>query len=287
MGKVLLINCGEEVNQFITKVLGGKETLQNAPLDHQTPPSEVRMLVLEAKEDHEEVVQVIRKLRYGCNFRNIPLVVIQKKTDRLQIQPFIIAGATEVLSLQDPPAACRPILQGYLTPSRAPLAEEMEYLNPFIENTLKVLKTMAATEAEFKELYFANDFRIFGDVSGIIGLSGKAEGTVVITFYWVFARTLISKMMSVEESNINAEVIHDGVGELINMISGATKKEFAGKPYHFDLSLPTVVMGSGHQIGHPEEASIAVMIFESQQNPIALQVCLKPKRAKTARVQSH
>jgi chemotaxis protein CheX len=287
MGKVLLINCGDQVSQFINKVLGSKETILNEVFDHKTPPSEVRMLILEAGEDQEEVVQAIRKLRYSCNFRNIPLVVIQKRTDRLQMQPFVIAGATEVLSLQDPPAACRPILQGYLTASRAPLAEEMEYLNPFIENTLKVLKTMAATEAEFKELYFANDFRIFGDVSGIIGLSGKAEGTVVITFYWVFARKLISKMMSVEEDHINAEVIHDGVGELINMISGATKKEFAGKPYHFDLSLPTVVMGAGHQIGHPEEASIAVLIFESQGNPLALQICLKPKRPKTTRVHTH
>ena len=188
-----------------------------------------------------------------------------------------MAGATEILSLQAPPLACRQILQGYLIPNRQPLDQEMEYLTPFINSAKHVLKTMASIDAEYKELYFPNDFRIFGDVSGIIGLSGKAEGTAVITFYWDLARKVISQMMRVTEDQINAEFIHDGVGELINMISGFSKKYFIGKPYHFELSIPTVVMGSGHQIGHPEDVSIALVIFDVGKSSFALQVCLKPK----------
>jgi chemotaxis protein CheX len=87
--------------------------------------------------------------------------------------------------------------------------------------------------------------------------------------------------MRVKEEQINAEFIHDGVGELINMISGFSKKSFVGKPYHFELSIPTVVMGSGHQIGHPDETSIALLIFDVGKNSFALQVCLKPKTKKS------
>ena len=133
-------------------------------------------------------------------------------------------------------------------------------------------------EAVFREAYFSNNSRIFGDLSGIIGLSGKSEGTVAITLYWNLASQIIAKMMNIQEKNINAEYIHDGAGELINMISGSTKKTFVGTPFHFDLSLPTVVMGSGHQLGHPDGSSIAVLIFDVGESAFILQVCLKPKK---------
>jgi hypothetical protein len=64
------------------------------------------------------------------------------------------------------------------------------------------------------------------------------------------------------------------------MISGFSKKSFIGKPYHFELSIPTVVMGSGHQIGHPEGASIALVIFDVGKSSFALQACLQPKTKK-------
>ena len=137
---------------------------------------------------------------------------------------------------------------------------------------------MVFTDATFREVYFADDLRIYGDISGIIGLSGTSEGTVAVTFYWDLARKLIAKMMKVTEDKINAEYIHDGAGELINMISGSTKKQFKGTPFHFDLSLPTVVVGSGHQLGHPEGSSIAVLIFDVGDQAFVLQVCLKPKK---------
>ena len=283
MSKILLNECSPEVTELVNKLLGEKVTIQSSSFDAKRPVQEFSMVILEANKKQDQLLHRIKALRYACNFRNVPIILIKKKRDHYPLQSYVLAGATEILSLQDPPLACRQILQGYLIPNRQPLEQEMEYLNPFIEGTKNVLKTMASMKAEFKELHFANDFRIFGDVSGIIGLSGKAEGTVVITFYWVLARKVISQMMQVEEDKINAELIHDGVGELINMISGSSKKAFVGKPYHFELSLPTVVMGSGHQIGHPEDASIAALIFDMEKSSFVVQVCLKPKGKKGAK----
>jgi chemotaxis protein CheX len=236
------------------------------------------MIVLETRTDQKQVLDQIGKMRYACNFRNVPIIVMKGKGDHFPIHYYIMAGATEVLSPSDPPAACRQILQGYLVPDRNPLNEEMEYLKPFIENTIHIIKTMASGTAEFREVYFSNAFRVFGDISGIVGLSGNAEGTVVLTSYWDLAWKIISRMMQVEEKDINAELIHDGVGELINMIGGSTKKSFVGTHYHFELSLPTIVVGSGHQIGHPEGASIAILIFDMDNSSFALHVCLKPRK---------
>lgn len=281
MDKILLIECSEEVAQTIPRIIGKNVALRSEAFGESKSLNGFRMVILETGGDQNQLFQRIRELRYACNFRNIPLVLLRNGENQTPMQHYVMAGATEVLSLSDPLAACRQILQGYLIPSRQPLKEEKEYLTVFVKNTRKVFETMASVKAKFQEVYFSNDLRIFGDISGIIGLSGDAEGTVVITFYWDFARKIIAQMMDVEQSDINAELIHDGVGELVNMISGSTKKSFVGKPYHFELSLPTVVVGSGHQIGHPDDASIAVLIFEVDGSSFALQVCLKPKKEVT------
>lgn len=278
MKPILLNDCSQEVTFLLSDLLGEKALLLNERFEDHKNLDDYRMVVLETRSDQKHVLSQISKMRYACNFRNIPIIIMRGRGNRFPIQHYIIAGATEVLSLSDPPAACRQILQGHLIPDRRPLDQEMEYLNPFIENTVNVIQTMADGTVVFKEMYFSNAFRIFGDISGIIGLSGDAEGTVVLTFYWDLAWRIISKMMQVEEEAINAELIHDGVGELINMISGSTKKSFAGTRYHFELSLPTVVVGSGHQIGHPEDASIAILIFEMDNRSFAVHVCLKPRK---------
>ncbi|MFO8164002.1 MAG: chemotaxis protein CheX [Desulfatiglandales bacterium] len=276
MDKVLLMDCQPELMQTLSELFGDQVSLQTEISGKNL--NGFKMVVIQDSEDRDGVLRSIRSLRYALKFRNVPLVLIRKKGTRTPVQQYIMAGAAEVLSLGDHPAACRQILKSYLIPSRQPLDQEQEYLAPFINNTRHVLKTMAAVEAEFQEVYFSNDLRIFGDVSGIIGLSGEAEGTVVVTFYWNLARTIIAKMMQVDGEGVNAELIHDGVGELVNMISGASKKDFVGKPYHFELSLPTVIVGSGHQIGHPDDASIAVLIFDVGGDSFALQVSLKPRK---------
>jgi chemotaxis protein CheX len=280
MKPILLDQCSSEVAHAVAGFLGEDILLRNEPFDERRTINDFRMVVLETGQEQKPILEQISRIRYACNFRNIPIIVIRGKGDRLPIQHYIMAGATEILSVSDPPAACRQILQGYLIPDRRPLKEEMDYLTPFIDNTLHVIKTMAPGTVEFRETYFSNSFRVFGDISGIIGLSGEAEGTVVLTCYRELAWKIIARMMQVEEKAINAELIHDGMGELINMIGGSAKKSFVGTPYHFQLSLPTVVVGSGHQIGHPEGATIAILIFDVEQSSIALHVCLKPGTAK-------
>lgn len=278
MNKIMLIDCSTQVSQDLAKLLGDSCSLSNIAFEDEILTKDFRMIILEADRNPERVKTKISIIRFACGFSDIPVIVIKQREDMVPIEHFLNAGATEVLALDAPPGACRQILQGYLIPSRKPLDKEMAYLSPFIENTIMVLQTMAGTHASFREVYFNNDLRIFGDISGIIGVSGNSEGTVAITLYWDLARKIIARMMKVKPEQINAEYIHDGVGELINMISGSTKKMFKGTPFHFNLSLPTVVAGSGHQLGHPEGSSIAVLIFEADESAFAVQVCLKPKK---------
>ena len=281
MNKILLIDCSPEVAKAVADLLGDKVTLESSSFGDEFTPRGSSMIILESDKAGESILQKIGDIRRSCNFSNVPIVIIKQQEDHIPMEHFFTAGATEVLSLDAPPVACRQILMGYLSLNRKPLEKEMEYLTPFIDNTVNVLKTMASVEPTFREVWFSKEFKIFGDISGIIGLSGNSEGTVAVTFYWPLARKIIAQMMKVEEDRVNAEYIHDGVGEIINMISGATKKNFSGTPYYFELSIPTVVVGSGHQLGHPEASSIAVLTFDVEETAFALQVCLKPKSKTT------
>jgi chemotaxis protein CheX len=277
MDKIAAIDCGQDTLKALTGILGEEIELSSESFDGIQDLLNFRMIIIEGNGNQNDILQRIRKLRYACYFRDVPIILINRRAGIEFIEPYATSGATEVLSLEDPYEAIRQILKGYLIPNRKPLDEEMGYLDSFIKNTINVVQTTALVEAKFKEVYFTNDFRMFGDISGIIGLSGEAEGILGITFYWPLAKTIIANMMGVNEDHINADLIHDGVAEIINMISGSTKKDFVGKPYHFEISLPSVVVGSGHQIGHAENTPIAVMIFEVNFQFFALQLCLKSK----------
>ena len=286
MNTILLLDCSAEATRTIAALLSDTCSLSNRAFGDDFEPENARMIILEAQGAVDASAKKISTIRKACSFRAIPIIVIKDGDDLVTIEGLLSAGATEVLALDAPPAAWRQILQGHLIPNRTPLEKEMTYLTPFIENTVVVMKKMAFIETTFREVYFSNDLRIYGDISGIIGLSGTSEGTVAITFYWDLARKVIANMMKVAEDKINAEYIHDGAGELINMISGSTKKQFKGTPFHFELSLPTVVVGSGHQLGHPEGSSIAVLIFDVGDQSFVLQVCLKPKQGSNTQAAS-
>ncbi len=277
MKKILGIDFSPNAEIAMLKLLGKDAYIKYENFHEGMDIKDHDMIIFWMEANQEHVEHKISKLRYACNFQNIPIIIIHDQTRDLPSQPYVIAGATEVLSLLDPPAACKNIINGYLIPGREPLAEEFEYLQPFINNTCHILQTMAGIKVEFKKVYFSNTIRIFGDVSGIMGLSGNAEGTLAVTFQWDLAKTIIAKMMGTAESLIDAELIHDGVSEIINMISGTTKKEFVGKPYHFEITLPSVVVGPGHQIGYFQNTSVAVLIFQVDGQSFALHVCIKPK----------
>jgi chemotaxis protein CheX len=277
MNKIIGIDCSPKVQAAVSDMLGGKCDIQYEQFQDEMSFNDYQMIILEMGASQEYVSQQIRKLRYACNFKNIPIILIHDNEKDIFSQPYMIAGATEVLSLYDPLPACKQILSGYLIPNREPLVEELEYLKPFIKNTCHILKTMAAVDVEFKEVYFSNSIRIFGDVSGIMGLSGNVEGTIVVTFYWDLAKMIVAKMMGTEEGAIDAELIHDGVSEIINMISGTTKKEFVDTQYYFEITLPSVVVGPGHQIGHLQDTSVSALIFQVGNQSFALHVCIRPK----------
>jgi chemotaxis protein CheX len=276
MSKILLNDCSEEVTKKLSELLGANADIVSDPFQEKRDISEFNLVALYAEDQSSGVLDKIKHLRFSTKFRNIPIVLLLPEKSARSVHPFLCSGATDTLSLSEPPEALGQILQSYMIPSRKPRDSEMEYLTPFISSTKDVFSTMASMDVDFKQVYFQNEHRLLGDISGVIGLSGEAEGTVVVTFYWDLAQQVISSIMGVTPDEIGPELLNDGVGEIINMISGSAKRYLMDTPFYFQLSLPTVIHGWQHEIGHPESSTVAVLLFDVDDKSFAVQVSLTP-----------
>ena len=109
------------------------------------------------------------------------------------------------------------------------------------------------------------------EVTGIIGLSGKASGDIVISFEKQLALTATEELVGDKFDVINDEVI-DTVGELTNRIAGNAKSSM--EELELTLALPTVIVGKNHAIRFPSKVKPLSIPFESDWRKFNIEVGL-------------
>ncbi len=152
-----------------------------------------------------------------------------------------------------------------------------EYINPFITSLTKAFRTMLGCEVRRSQLSLKSDSSPQYEVSGIIGLSGSAIGTVVISLSESVALKAASTLLMCEATEVNSDVV-DAVGELANIVAGSAKGHLS--EYQLSVSLPNVITGNGHAIRFPSDVTPICVSFECPWGPLALEVGLAPLRKK-------
>ena len=110
------------------------------------------------------------------------------------------------------------------------------------------------------------------DVTGIIGLSGKASGNVVISFEQEAGPSRQPRRLLGEAvSTMNDDVI-DTVGELTNMIAGHAKTGL--EEMEMVIALPTVIVGHNHSIRFPSKVQSLSIPFTSDWGCFNIEVGL-------------
>lgn len=150
----------------------------------------------------------------------------------------------------------------------------VEFINPFIDATRNVFSSMCGVEVARKKIFVKDDYKMLGDISGVMGLSGTASGTVVISMSSELARLVVGNMLSEPPAEELTQDVVDATGEIINMISGQAKASLVKTKYHFTISIPKVVTGPGHEIEHQPGTPNIVVVFEGAGHDFSLQVCL-------------
>lgn len=146
-------------------------------------------------------------------------------------------------------------------------------INPIINATINVLDTMAFVKAKPGKPYLKKDDIARGDVTGVIGMTGAAHGTVSVTFEEESILKIVSNMFGESIESVDNEVA-DAVGELTNMISGQARMELEQKGKVFDAAIPSVITGKGHRVIHITEGPKIAIPFSMDEGMFTIEVCL-------------
>jgi chemotaxis protein CheX len=146
---------------------------------------------------------------------------------------------------------------------------KVEYINPFLSSAISVFNTMLGVALTRGEPYLKKGNQPDHEISGIIGLSGKAKGMVVLSLCREVAINATATMIGEQPSDINADVA-DAVGELTNMIAGAAKAQL--EHLKMSVSLPSVVTGKSHCIEFPKNTLPICIPFTCKWGSVAVEV---------------
>ena len=153
----------------------------------------------------------------------------------------------------------------------------VKFINPFLDGTISVLKTMAFVEPQAGKPFLKKDSSARGDVSAIIGLTGDAIGSLALSFTEGAILKIVSNMLGEDIKEINKD-IKDAVGEITNMVSGVARKHLEAEGLNITAAIPTVVAGKDHTIVHVLGGPSVIIPFSINEGAFVVDVCLGEPR---------
>ncbi|MBD3419171.1 MAG: chemotaxis protein CheX [Chitinivibrionales bacterium] len=151
---------------------------------------------------------------------------------------------------------------------------DVSFVNPFLKATDDTFKTMLNVELAIGAPTLKKDAKHAFDVSGVIGLSGEAQGLISVSFPRDIAFKVVSTLIGAEVKEVGAELI-DGIGEIANIIAGNAKQYLT--EYNLSISLPNVVVGADHRIEVQSGIPTIIVPLSSPIGDFAMEVALKTK----------
>lgn len=156
---------------------------------------------------------------------------------------------------------------------------KVEYLNPFIFATRKVLKMMAYMDSSPRKPYLKGigDVKGLGDISSVISVSGECKGSIGISFSTKCILQVAYQMFSEEYDGLTDEIV-DMVGEIVNMVSGDARQELVKLGFHFSAGIPVTTLGDGHELVHNVKDRVIVIPFETEYGEFFIETCFDSKK---------
>jgi chemotaxis protein CheX len=133
----------------------------------------------------------------------------------------------------------------------------VKFLNPFVEAADEVLRAEAHFNLGRGALGLEKEPYVTEDVTVIISLVGRVEGTVFYSMQEATARDLAGRMLgeTLEEFDVLAQ---SGIAELGNVITGRASVKLAAAGYEATISPPTLLTGAGAVINTLDYARLVV-----------------------------
>ena len=142
-------------------------------------------------------------------------------------------------------------------------------VNPVIAATRNVFEMMLECTPRRTGLWLKEAETPGHAVSAVIGITGEASGTIVVSFSEEVAIEVLRRMVGTVAETVNRDVC-DAVGELTNMIAGGAKAQLT--QLHLSISIPNIVTGQNHSVRYPSDIKPICIQFESDIGPFMIEV---------------
>lgn len=147
-------------------------------------------------------------------------------------------------------------------------------VSEFVNAVKRVINVAVGDEIlEFSTLPIKSD-QLPGEVSATIELTGDLRGQVAVSLPIQYAQTIAMNILGCSDNEIAEDEVREGVGEIINQITGKVRTDLWNYGYRFNISTPTIVNKSISQIEPNAVFPHYVIVFRSKQAEFSLQVNL-------------
>jgi chemotaxis protein CheX len=156
---------------------------------------------------------------------------------------------------------------------------KIEYIQPFINSTRKVLSTMASLESKPLKPYLKEESNetALGSISSVIELTGECNGSIGLSFETSCILKIATGMLGEVFEELDDEVA-DMVGELVNMISGDARRQLVKLGFSFSAGIPKIAKGSEHKLVHTVNERTIVIPFQTAAGDFYIETCFDSKK---------
>lgn len=153
---------------------------------------------------------------------------------------------------------------------------DVSYVNPFIKSTIETFNKMLNIDCSAGKLSLKNNEVHTYDITGVIGLSGEAAGSICLSFPQEIAFKAVSALLGVQITAMSDDVT-DGIGELVNIVAGNAKQYLTN--YKLSISLPKVIVGNNLSTASVRGVPTIVVPILSSLGEFAMEISLKTPEA--------
>ncbi|HCS55882.1 chemotaxis protein CheX [Rubinisphaera sp.] len=141
-------------------------------------------------------------------------------------------------------------------------------INPLLSSTRDVFEMMLDCTPVRSGLSLKTKNSPENELSAVIGITGNASGTIVLSVKKQTALNIYESMLGTKAVEIDREVM-DAIGEITNMIAGAAKAKL--ESYSLSISIPNLISGKGHEVHYPTGVTPICLSFESDMGSFCIE----------------
>lgn len=150
----------------------------------------------------------------------------------------------------------------------------VEHINPFIEASKTVMKTVANIDVSLGRVYLKTSPYSSETLVVVVGLMGELRGQVIFSMDNNVAFKIASAMMMGMSITKLDEMSKSAIAESTNMILGNAATLFYNRSINIQITPPSLMMGNNIQISTPNMKILSIPLILSTGGKIEMDIAL-------------